>query len=81
MPSGTTLNAYGNKLWGVGPEDAKSLIGARSAEQLRELGLTVQGAQRWQDFYANVFVNNPRNTAAAARVELMDDALRTLGGQ
>lgn len=81
VPAGMVLNTWGNRVWGVQAEGAKSLIGARSAEQLRELGLTVQAAQRWQDFYANHLVTNPQNAAAAARVELMDDIIRTLGGK
>jgi hypothetical protein len=76
-----TPNAYGNQVWGVGAQGAKDLIGARSAGELSQLGLTVGKAENWQEFYANVFINNPNNAAAAARVELMQNIIDTLGGR
>lgn len=50
------------------------------AEELRELRLDVRGAQRWQDFYANVARLNPKNPSAQARVDLLQDIVNTLGG-
>lgn len=73
-----TPNAYGNSVWGVGPEGAKAAMG-RSATELRQLGLDVPGAQRWQDFYANEAWLRPQNPSAQARVDLMQDIIDTLG--
>lgn len=80
VPEGMTPNAYGNTIWGVGPQGAKDLIGTRSASELESLGLTVRGAEQWQDFYLNVYTLSPRNAAAGARVDLMQDIINTLRG-
>jgi hypothetical protein len=58
LPEGMTPNAFGNLVWGVGPEGARALIGARSAEELRALGvgLDVAKAQEFRRFYLNVYM-------------------------
>lgn len=80
VPKGMTPASYGNTIWGAGPAEATALMGARSADELRAIGLAPASAARWQDFYANVARLNPRNPSAQPRVELLQDVINTLGG-
>jgi hypothetical protein len=73
-----TPSAYGNLSWGGRGGGAKAVIGARSAEELSQLGLTVAKAQRWQDFYLNAFIENPNNLARSGSRELMQNVIEAL---
>jgi hypothetical protein len=77
IPSGEVPNAYGNRIWGVGPDGAKAAMG-RSAQEIGDLGLDVPSLQRWQDFYSNVRTLNPKNPSAGPRVRIMQDMIDTM---
>lgn len=79
--------AFAEVAWGGGGPNAaaaaRSLIGTRSAAQLSEQGITLSQATAWRDAY-QAAVQVGRGTASegtsAARLDLMNDVIRTLGG-
>jgi hypothetical protein len=79
-PPGISTNAWGNKVWGQGPDDALSRIGTRSADELRELGLDVDKATKLRNFYSQAAAAGKGGATAPARVKLMNDIIRTLKG-
>jgi RHS repeat-associated protein len=85
IPQGVSRSEWGAQVWGTGPNAeaaARSLIG-RSPEALAKIpGLSVDTATKWRDFYQGA-VGASRGTGvgtAQARVDLMNDIIRTLGG-
>ncbi len=80
IPAGETQASWGSKVWGSGAEDAQGLIGARSASELRALGLDVPGAQQLANFYRAAAAAGRGGATAPARARLMDDIVKQLGG-
>lgn len=80
LPPGVGPNKWGKEVWGSGAKGARELIGTRSAGELRELGLTVEKATKLREFYESAGQFGRGAEAARARVELMDDIIKTLGG-
>jgi|GEM_PF-6554400 len=76
---GGVRGKWGNVAWGGGrtPADkaaaARALIGARNAEQLRELGLTKEYAQQLEQIYMDALAKNPGNLTAEGRLALVRD--------
>lgn len=80
VPKGETLATWGKQVWGTKAEGAEALIGARSADELRALGLTRENATMFRDYYQWATYVGRGADAAPARVRLMNDILKTLGG-
>jgi hypothetical protein len=66
--------------WGKGASDAIARVQCITLPELRRDRVTALQAQAARDFYAGVLARNPGNTAAAAKVQLMDRVLQLLGG-
>jgi hypothetical protein len=70
-------------VWGTGPnaaDAARRLIG-RTPEALAKIpGLTIETATSWRDFYQAAAAASRGAGTAQARVDLMNDIIRTLGG-
>jgi hypothetical protein len=80
IPKGLEQSEWGFKIWGRGAQAALDLIGRRSAADLRAIGLTPEGAQRLADFYRAAAAAGRGGQAAQNRVKLMEDIIKTLGG-
>jgi hypothetical protein len=77
-PAPYTTNAWGNMVWGKGPEEALAKIGTRSAGELRGLGLNVRNATQLRNFYLRAEARGEGGATASARVQLMNDIIKTL---
>lgn len=66
--------------WGRGAEGARAKMGTITLQELRQAGVTEAQVQAARQFYAQVVARDPRNAAAAARVQLMDHILVLLKG-
>lgn len=81
VPQGETLGTWGNRIWGRGASGARDLIGARSAEELREIpGLTLRSARILKSFYEGAARAGKGGQTAPVRVELLRDIIKKLGG-
>ena len=80
VPEGMTRNAWGNKVWGQGPDAARALIGARSAQEWQDLGLTAENAARLRDFYQSAQTFGRGATTSSARADLMQHIYDLLSG-
>lgn len=79
-PRGMNLNEWGAQIWGTGVGGARAMIGARTAAQLQELGLTLDKAVMLRNFYQAAVDAGKGGAAAPVRVELLNDIIKTLGG-
>ena len=91
VPVEMTRSQWGARVWGRGgpsgaaATNAKALMG-RSADELKQIpGLNINSATKWRDFYQQAVIDgrgvaNPANATNQARVDLMNDIIRTLGG-
>jgi hypothetical protein len=80
VPPGMDRGIWGKMVWGRGPGGARALIGARTADQLRELGLTVETAARLRAFYVSAARAGRGGETALERIKLLDDIIKTLKG-
>jgi hypothetical protein len=69
---------WGVQFWGEGSGGAVSLIGKRSAAQLRAIGLTVENATVLRDFFKAVEFSELAGAAPAGRVQLLDRIIDVL---
>ena len=77
VPEGMSRSQFGRDLigWGRGADGARNRltnINPSIVRSMQEQGLTRGMASSWRSFYSNEFSRNSNNTAAAARVELMN---------
>jgi len=80
VPSGLTTAGFGQNImrWGTGHVSARARIATLSLAELRALGVTLEMAREWHDFYLSEVARNPRNPSARGRVELMQHAVKLL---
>ena len=67
-------------MWGHGVEGAEALNGARTAEELDQLGLTADKATTLRDFYQAAADAGKEGATAPARVQLLNNITEILGG-
>jgi hypothetical protein len=80
VPTGMDLQRWGAMIWGGGSTGALPLIGTRSAAQLLQIpGLSLESATTLRNFFQGM-APGVGGTVPAARVELLNDIIRTLGG-
>lgn len=71
-PGGIGTNAFGQLMqWGTGAQAALQRIQTLTPQELARIGVTVEIATRWRDFYVDVAIKNPANTSAIGRAILM----------
>jgi hypothetical protein len=51
-----------------------------TARELQHLGITLEMAVHWRDFYRQILSENEANPSAAGRAELMQRAVELLSG-
>jgi hypothetical protein len=49
-------------------------------EELQSMGMTLEQALGWVEFYRNEVRHNPSNGSAKGRIALMEHAAKLLGG-
>jgi hypothetical protein len=81
IPAGESQRSWGAKLWGRGADDARALIGARTSDELRELGLDAAAAKKLADFYRSAAKHGRGGQAAHAREALMRSIYKQLKGR
>jgi len=64
--------------WGTGHVAARSRISTLTRRELQGIGVTVEMARDWRDFYIRVLSSNPSNPSAAGRADLMRYAVQLL---
>lgn len=64
--------------WGTGDVAARSRIASLTRAELRALGVTLEMAIAWRDFYRSEVARNPKNPSAKGRVELMQHVVALL---
>jgi RHS repeat-associated protein len=80
VPEGMDLQQWGGMIWGGGANGARPLIGARTADELRRIpGLTVEGATTLRNYFMNLGTGQG-GIAPNARVDLLNDIIKKLGG-
>ncbi|SFR53955.1 RHS repeat-associated core domain-containing protein [Microbacterium azadirachtae] len=91
LPEGITRAQWGELVWGKGgpggaaANNAQALMG-RSAQQLEAIpGMNLTSATAWRNLYQQAVIEgrgvaNPLNATNQARLDLMNDIIRTLGG-
>lgn len=79
---GRSFQEFGRDVigWGAGANGAAARARSITLPELQQSGVTTAQAQAARDFYSGVLARNPGNTAAAARIHLMDRILQLLGG-
>jgi hypothetical protein len=75
-----STNAWGNAVWGKGPQEALDLIGTRTPDELRALGLDADRARGLANFYQNAAELGQGGETAPARVALMQHIADLLSG-
>jgi hypothetical protein len=67
-------------VWGQGAEDARALVGTRSADELRALGLDEATARELAVFYRLAANMGKGSATAPARADLMEHIAGVLKG-
>jgi hypothetical protein len=82
-PQFETRAAFGRlgMRWGSGEDAAIVRMAELTRDELFEIGVTLQMAMLWQNFYEDVVRRNPANGSARGRVVLMRRAVELLRGQ
>ena len=81
LPPGMTPAEFGQRMkWGRGNDEARQRISTLSAEELLDIGLTVEQATNWVIAYEAVSRLMPDNPSATGRAELLRHAARLLSG-
>ncbi|HXG63695.1 MAG TPA: RHS repeat-associated core domain-containing protein, partial [Blastocatellia bacterium] len=82
-PGGMTPAQFGQQVmrWGRSSAEARQRIATLTREELENAGVTKEIAQAWREFYRKEMARNPANPSAAGRAELMDRAVKLLGGK
>jgi hypothetical protein len=75
VPPGITLSAFGEQLWGTGPEAAKQRLAEITREELVQLGLTCGIARLWRNFYQQQAMRVRGLPTSAIRVQLLEKCL------
>lgn len=75
-PHNMSLPEFGQGVigWGTGPQDAETRLNHVSkadVEKMKQVGLTVEIAKTWQNFYKNETQRNAGNPTAPLRAQLM----------
>jgi hypothetical protein len=66
--------------WGTAEQAALDRRSELTREGLIALGVTLEMAQGWAQFYRNETMRNPANDSARGRAALMERAVQLLGG-
>ncbi|MEA2635502.1 MAG: hypothetical protein QOH92_2269 [Chloroflexota bacterium] len=74
----SSTNAFGQALWGSGEAGARALMGARTAAELRSLGMSTRLACGLRNFYQAAAAAGQGGAAATARAELMQHIMDLL---
>lgn len=77
-PAGILHKDFGFRLWGSGADDARRRIETITQEELDQLGLTVELAKAWRDFYAECAQQGRGSDTAEARCNLMQHCVELL---
>ena len=82
VPGGLTRDEFGSKIvrWGNGDAAARERIATLTRDELVRVGVTLEMALEWRDFYRRELYRNPSNPSAAGRAELMQRAVDLLSG-
>lgn len=89
IPANWSRSAWGALVWGRGgtgntaAANARGLIGRSAADLSQIPGLTLRSATAWRDVYRQAVkvgrgVRNPADSTNRARMELMNDIIKTL---
>jgi hypothetical protein len=71
--------AFGSAIgWGTFDETARRRASAITREEVVQLGITIELAHAWRDFYVNVVRETPRNPSARGRIEPMQRIIELL---
>lgn len=75
-PHNMSLPEFGQGVigWGTGPQDAETRlkhVSKADVEKMKQVGLTVEIAKTWQNFYKNETQRNAGNPTAPLRAQLM----------
>lgn len=79
-PRGWTFQQWAVTIFGHGPKEAVDLIGKRSARELEAIGLTVEKAEVYRDFYKAAAAGGRGGTTAESRIQLLEHIITVLGG-
>jgi hypothetical protein len=78
-PQVANTNEFGNLMrWGTGHVAARSRITTLTRQELQHIGVTLEMARDWRDFYLRVSSDNPSNPSADGRADLMRYAVQLL---
>jgi hypothetical protein len=66
--------------WGTGDDEARARRDTITLDELESMGMTVEIAEIWRDFYRGAKASNPGNPSAQGRAELMERARALLAG-
>ena len=82
LPDGVSPSEFGERIgWGRGSEDALERMKSLNANDLSEIGLTSESAERWAVAYEAVARLMPQNPSASGRAALMRHAAKLIEGK
>jgi hypothetical protein len=70
---------FGESLWGTGPEDAQRRLNEITRQELEHIGLTLELARKWRDFYMIQTQRQRGLPTSSIRVQLLEKCLELLG--
>jgi hypothetical protein len=72
------VGEWGAKVWGQGPEGADENMD-KTPSELAELGITIEVAEEWRDFYERAAAEGQGGETAPARIDLLEHFIHILG--